>query len=948
MADSPTSDSITTSSRPVPAPSVTAAHYFPNHRGVIWMLVAVLLIVVALMVGAHRVILNRAQSDDTAAAWAVHYQEIVAGLNGILTSTDEVEASERGFLLTGKTDYLLPYYYRSIEAVWRNFSLVRDLVADNPRQQERLLALQDLLRSRQAELAHTIELAQNDDRSGALAIVNTGAELRQMDAIRGTISEMIAEEQRLLHARQSELERTHTVSQSILGGLLAATAGGIALGGAAVSWLLAMVSATKREAILVERQRLLDMMDLAAIMVRDFEGTIRFWSEGCRDLFGWTAEQAVGQSSHTLLKTVFPAPLDDIKAALLRDGSWRGEVRHCRQDGTEVIVFSHKVIRREADSSLTIMENVTDITDKRRAEAALHDNEARLRLVQAVGGIAAADRMLPNGQTVISEEFVKLYGLPPSHTQLSPAEFLALIHPDDRERMKQEADGIYKTGGTYATEFRIHPPGGAVRWVHLCTEVFLGEDGKPRRAISAQQDITELVAAREAQASYTIKLERQVAERTAALAAAEARFRAIFDSQFQFIGLLAPDGTTLEANRTLLEAAGLTRNDTIGRPFWETGWWPEAERDRLRQDIARAARGTVIRREVKNMGADGHEIWVDFSLKPVRDAATDEIMWIIPEGRDITEQHSLSSQLVQAQKVQALGQLASGIAHDFNNILQAVEGAATLIERRPEDIERTRRLARMAIDATGRGGSITQRLLSFARRGEIHAEALPTAELLNNIREVLAHTLGVTIVVQSIASPEVPRLIADRGQLETALVNLGTNARDAMPDGGLLTLSADVEHVAADGSHPAGLKPGTYVRLSVADTGTGMDAATLARATEAFFTTKPLGQGTGLGLPMVRAFAEQSGGAMSITSAHGEGTTVTLWLRQAMDTTAAAVGQADARNTTLDAPVRILLVDDDDMVRETLAAQLEDLGFGMLVASSGAEAVALLEAGGGS
>ncbi|MFL5255275.1 MAG: ATP-binding protein [Rhodopila sp.] len=485
----------------------------------------------------------------------------------------------------------------------------------------------------------------------------------------------------------------------------------------------------------------------------------------------------------------------------------------------------------------------------------------------------------------------------------------------------------------------------AVRWIVARAEVFRDQDGRPLRLVSAQQDMTEIVAAREAQTSRAAELERRVAERTAALAEAEARFRAIFDSQFQFMGLLDVQGTVLEVNRTALEAGGLIREDTIGRPWWQTRWWPAADRDRLRREIAEAARGAMIRREVELAGADGRGIWIDFSLKPVRDDATGQIKWIITEGRDLTDLRNISAQLAQSQKVQALGQLASGIAHDFNNILQAVEGAATLIERRPDDHDRTRRLARMAIDATGRGGSITQRLLSFARRGEVRTEALPTAELLANIREVLAHTLGTAIVVQSKVPSDVPRVVADRGQLETALVNLGTNARDAMPSGGILTLSAEPVDSADSDDHPAGLAPGAYVRLSVSDTGTGMDAATLAQATEAFFTTKPPGQGTGLGLPMVKALAEQSGGAMTIASTPGAGTTVTLWLPRARDERIRVANETGGRRTALEASARILLVDDDVMVRETLAAQLEDLGFGIVTASGGAEAIALLEGG---
>ena len=793
------------------------------------------------------------------------------------------------------------------------------------------------------------------------------------------------------------------------------------------------------------------------------------WSHGCQSLYGWTAEAAIGQSSHVLLKTVFPTPLRDIEVALLRDGTWTGELHQRTRDGRAVIVAARKVLIREADGRLAIMENVTDITAQRQAEAALADsegrfrstfeqaavgmahvgldgrwlrvnqrlytivgyteqellartfqdithpddletdlnqvrallagdiatytmekryirkdrrivwanltvsllrdadgqprhlisviedisdrktveadmrhaeaalaaNEARLRLVQTVGGIAAMDRTLPNGEMVISEEFVKLYGLPPGQTRISLADFLLLVHPDDCKRMQLEADAVYKTGGTYATEFRIYRPDGAVRWVAIRAEVFLGENGKPQRVISAHRDITDSVGARE-------ELERQVAERTAALAEAEARFRAIFNSQFQMIGLLDPDGTMLEANRVTSDVTGLRVDEIRGRPFWEGHAWPDSERDRVRREVAEAASGALVRREAEIVGADGRGIWIDYSLKPVRDDVTKAVKWIIPEGRDITPLRHLAAELAQAQKVEALGQLAGGIAHDFNNILQAVDGAATLIARRPDDPARIVRLAKIAIDAVARGASITHRLLSFARKGELRIKALATAELLNNVREVLAHTLGTTVSVRCTVPANLPPVVADRSQLETALVNLGTNARDAMPGGGVVTLSAEAERVEADDRHLAGLAPGAYVRLVVADTGTGMDEATLARATEAFFTTKPPGLGTGLGLPMVKAFAERSGGAFAIASAPGEGTRVTLWVPQAASEPAERMVTPVRDRVALDAPSRILLVDDDDMVRETLAAQLEDLGLHILVASSGAEALALL------
>jgi PAS domain S-box-containing protein len=440
-------------------------------------------------------------------------------------------------------------------------------------------------------------------------------------------------------------------------------------------------------------------------------------------------------------------------------------------------------------------------------------------------------------------------------------------------------------------------------------------------------------------------LERQVAERTAALVDAETQFRAVFDSQFQSVAVLSLDGTVLLANRTALQA-GRTAADVIGRRFWETDWWPNVERERLQTKIVKARTGAMVRREVQVGGAEGRSHWIDVSFKPVYDSASGEAKQIIAEWRDVTEMRELAEKLAQAQKVQALGQLAGGIAHDFNNILQSVSGAAMLIERRPEDLVRTRRLARSSIEAAARGASITQRLLSFARRGMLRAEVIATAEMLNSMREVLSHTLGTGIDVRVATIGTIPPILADRGQLETALVNLGTNARDAMPDGGTLSLSAEAMDAVDADARPADLAAGRYVRIRVSDTGCGITAATFTRLAEPFFTTKPLGSGTGLGLAMVKGFAEQSGGAMVVTSEVGVGTTVDVWLAQALDDASLnrieeTTGDRPARK----APVRIMLVDDDDLVRETLAEQMEDLGFTTVMASSGSEAVALIESG---
>ena len=312
---------------------------------------------------------------------------------------------------------------------------------------------------------------------------------------------------------------------------------------------------------------------------------------------------------------------------------------------------------------------------------------------------------------------------------------------------------------------------------------------------------------------------------------------------------------------------------------------------------------------------------------------------------EVAAREAAQTRVAHAERMQALGQLAGGIAHDFNNVLQTVLGSAGLIDRYPEDAAAVRRFARRVIEAAERGASITRRLLAFGHRANLHAETLDVPALLGDLREVLAHTIGAAIEVEVRLGTALPPLLADKGQLETVLVNLATNARDAMPAGGKLVFSAATEIVSSDASpHPAGLVPGRYVRLTVADTGIGMDAATLARAGEPFFTTKKIGAGTGLGLSMTKGFAEQSGGAMSIESCPGRGTTVALWLpASGPDRRSGAAEASPGRNATT--PIRVLLIDDEEMIREVVTETLESAGYGVLAAESGAEALALLSAG---
>lgn len=313
-------------------------------------------------------------------------------------------------------------------------------------------------------------------------------------------------------------------------------------------------------------------------------------------------------------------------------------------------------------------------------------------------------------------------------------------------------------------------------------------------------------------------------------------------------------------------------------------------------------------------------------------------------AEEVAAREAAQARLAMAQRLQALGQLAGGVAHDFNNLLQAVSSGTRLLYQRAGDPDAVKRLAAIVGDAADRGAAVTRRLLAFAQRSELTAEPLDAAQVLAALHEVLARTLGDATEVHVDVQAGLPPVLADRDQLEIVLVHLATNARDAMqPGGGVLTLSATSRAISPEDAVAEELAPGRYVCVRILDTGAGMDAPTLARAVEPFFTTKPVGKGTGLGLAMARGFAEQSGGALSINSVVGVGTTILLWLPQAedsrrpvpVDRTQGLRRDSAAKTRT----PRILLVDDDQAVRELLAEELVGRDFHVEQAENGASAL---------
>jgi signal transduction histidine kinase len=310
------------------------------------------------------------------------------------------------------------------------------------------------------------------------------------------------------------------------------------------------------------------------------------------------------------------------------------------------------------------------------------------------------------------------------------------------------------------------------------------------------------------------------------------------------------------------------------------------------------------------------------------------------------EREQALAQVHEMQKLDSLGQLTGGLAHDFNNLLMAILGNLEMMSRRIGTEDPTRRLIDGASRAAERGAALTKRLLAFARRQELRPEPIDVARLIEDMSDLLRRTLGPTIELAASFPNDLALVHVDPNQLELAILNLSINARDAMPQGGKLMISARRETV--DNFNARELAPGEFVRIAVSDSGMGMDEATLKRAAEPFFTTKGLGKGTGLGLSSVYGTAKQSGGAIAITSRVGVGTTVELWLPVAAGAEKRSVfggpvplEKEDGAKTRA---CSILLVDDDPMVAETTVSMLEVLGHRVKVASSGGRALEMLVA----
>jgi PAS domain S-box-containing protein len=418
-----------------------------------------------------------------------------------------------------------------------------------------------------------------------------------------------------------------------------------------------------------------------------------------------------------------------------------------------------------------------------------------------------------------------------------------------------------------------------------------------------------------------------------ALATERALLRGLLDNLPDQLSFKDRNGRFLRLNAAKAASLGSTVEACLGR--CEAEFLSPAEAERLaRAERAAAVEGAVSELVEQHGGEDGTVRWMQASRIPLGDGV------LVTIARDVTEARQMEQRLRQADKMQALGTMAGGIAHDFNNLLTAILGSLHLAGRRVRDAPDLQRLLRNATMAAERGSALTRRLLSFSRQNDLTLRTVSVNRLIIGMGDLLARTLGGTVEVRRRLSADPDTARVDPDQLELALLNLCINARDAMPAGGAITLTTQT--VALEAEEVAEVPAGSYVRVSVADSGTGMTPEVLARVFEPFFTTKDIGKGTGLGLPMVYGLVRQSGGGVTIDSAPGEGTRVTLYLPSGGEETGGERGDEEETPATQN-PVRVLVVDDDATVREVTAGFLSDLGHETVEAADGDAALRVLE-----
>ena len=676
------------------------------------------------------------------------------------------------------------------------------------------------------------------------------------------------------------------------------------------------------EETLIERENILQRAfenTAIGMVIVSLDGHVISANHAFADLLGYSVDELEGVD---LVAISHPEDRHSALAAiprLLAGPATRvsTEKRYLRKDGTHVWVqIGVSPVRNAAGEVTCFVSQVVDVGAKRDAALAVRESEDLFRTAfegAAIGMIMST----PHGNVVrANRAFCDLLGY--SLGELRRMDVAELTHPDDR-------------GGT-ADVIRRFRDGDIRR--HVTEKRYVRKDGQPvwvQRAVSGVYDADGALRCHVAQV-VDLTARREF----------EQRFRLLFESSPHGMDIIDAEGRMLQANSALLHMLGYTREELLALNFADFTHPDDLGPDRELFDEMLAGKRPHYELEKRCLHKDGRIVWVRLTSFALPDAGPTP-RFAIGTLEDITERRELEERLRQSQRMEAIGRLAGGVAHDFNNLLMAIASYCDLAEDSGADAsgERLRTSIGGIRGAADRAAELTQQLLAFSRRQVLELAPLNVNAVVAEHAPMIQRLIGEDVAVRLALDPDVATVTMDAGQLVQVLMNLAVNARDAMADGGTLTIGT--ENVELDcAPTTSGCVSGPHVLLAVSDTGSGIDAETQARMFEPFFTTKETGRGTGLGLSTVLGIVEQSGGRLSVYSEPGVGSTFKIYMPSLIGTdrpgVVASVPGVGDRPSGCE---RILLVEDNDAVRVPLAEVLADLGYDVIAAPGPEEALRL-------
>lgn len=603
------------------------------------------------------------------------------------------------------------------------------------------------------------------------------------------------------------------------------------------------------------------------------------------------------------------------------------ELKVKKGDGSIIDIQLSAVAQRnekgEVDSSLTVLSN---ITDRKEMERAVRRSEEEYRSLynETPAMLHSADK--EGKLTSVSDFWLKTLGY--TRDDIIGTRFYDLLPNDSRDYfLGQLLPEFSETGHLENVECKINKKDGQSIDVQFSLIAQYDDAGKVESCLTILTDVSD----------------RKLMER--ALRRSEEQFRSAFQTSPQGMALISPAGNWLTANKALCEIFGYTEKELLNIGIRQLTHPDDldTEVEDIKGMLAGAEESHQF--EKRYLHKDGSTIWALASISLVRDETNAPLRFVL-QMLDLTKRKEAEQQLLQAQKLEAVGQLTGGLAHDFNNLLAVSLISLQLLERTHLDDEKSLKRIRAALDATERGADLTRRLLAFSRKQNLEQKVVDVNSLLQNTKALLKRTLGGAVQLETHTQEGLWKVEVDDNQLESALLNLAINARDAMPDGGDLTIETHNVDLNDDyeGAHTE-VKAGRYVLIAVTDTGTGIPEDVIEKVFQPFFTTKEVGKGTGLGLSMVYGFAKQSGGHVEIYSEMGIGTSFKIYLRATDIDAELEIAKHEPTNyeDVIGGTEVILVTEDDPDVRESVMSLFDSLGYRTLEAQDAHAAVEILE-----